>query len=403
MRDVTERFIEYCSMDSQSAESGKVPSTECQFALAALLARELTEMGASNVRFDDEHCYVYAEIPSNIDREVPAVGFIAHMDTSPAVPASGVKPIRRVFEGGDLVIGDCTLTEKDYPELALFAGRELITTDGSTLLGADDKAGVAEIMDMAERLLSDDGIKHGKVCIAFTPDEEVGCGTDFFDVAGFGADFGYTVDGGWVGEIEYENFNAANVRLTVNGRNCHPGSAKGRMKNALLMWAEFQSLLPAGENPMYTEGYEGFYHPDEINGTVDRLTVTYIIRDHDREKFEVKKLFFKNAAEFMDAKYGEGSFVVDMSDSYYNMREMIEPNMFIIETAEKAIRACGFEPKTIPIRGGTDGARLSYMGLPCPNLGTGGFGFHSRFEFIPSYALKAVSDILVGIAGLIAE
>ncbi|MCR5647938.1 MAG: peptidase T, partial [Oscillospiraceae bacterium] len=261
----------------------------------------------------------------------------------------------------------------------------------------------AEIMDAAQRLLSDPTIKHGKVCIGFTPDEEVGHGADLFDVEGFGADYAYTVDGGWLGGIEYECFNAAGAKLTVKGRSTHPGGAKGSMKNALLMWAEFQALLPVGENPMYTEGYEGFYHPDEIHGACDCVTVDYSIRDHDRAKFEAKKLFFKNAAAFMNEKYGEGSFKVDMADSYYNMREKIEEHMEVVRIAEQAMRNRGLEPKTIPIRGGTDGARLSYMGLPCPNICTGGFGFHSRFEFIPTFALTEVSNIIIEIIKLSAE
>jgi tripeptide aminopeptidase len=403
MKDVAERFIQYCSMDSQSAEADVIPSTKEQFALAELLYNELCEMGA-DARMDREHAYVYAEIPANTEKPVPAVGFISHMDTSPAVPASGVTPVRRIYNGGDLEIGEgVVLTQTDEPMLAEFVGRELITSDGRTLLGADDKAGVAEIMDAAQRLLSDPTIKHGRVCIGFTPDEEVGHGADLFDVAGFGADYAYTVDGGWLGGIEYECFNAAGAKLTVKGRSTHPGGAKGSMKNALLMWAEFQALLPVGENPMYTEGYEGFYHPDEIHGACDCVTVDYIIRDHDRAKFEAKKLFFKNAAAFMNEKYGAGSFTVDMTDSYYNMREKIEEHMEVVRIAEQAMRNCGIEPKTIPIRGGTDGARLSYMGLPCPNICTGGFGFHSRFEFIPTFALSEVSNIIIEIIKLSAE
>nr|MCR5648840.1 peptidase T [Oscillospiraceae bacterium] len=387
MKDVAERFIEYCRMDSQSAEADVIPSTKEQFAVAERLYNELCEMGAE-ARIDREHAYVYAQIPSNIEKPAPTVGFISHFDTSPAVPASGVTPVRRIYEGGDLKIGEgVVLRQEDEPLLAEFVGKELITSDGRTLLGADDKAGVAEIMDAAQRLLSDPTIKHGKVCIGFTPDEEVGHGADLFDVEGFGADFAYTVDGGWLGGIEYECFNAAGAKLTVRGRSTHPGSAKGSMKNALLMWAEFQALLPAGENPMYTEGYEGFYHPDEIHGACDCVTVDYIIRDHDRAKFEAKKLFFKNAAAFMNEKYGAGSFTVDMADSYYNTREKIEEHMEVVRIAEQAMRNRGIEPKTVPIRGGTDGARLSYIGLHCPNICTGGFGFHSSFEFIPTFAL----------------
>ena len=403
MKDVAERFIEYCRMDSQSAEADVIPSTKEQFAVAERLYNELCEMGAE-ARIDREHAYVYAQIPSNIEKPAPAVGFISHFDTSPAVPASGVTPVRRIYEGGDLEIGEgVVLRQEDEPLLAEFVGKELITSDGRTLLGADDKAGVAEIMDAAQRLLSDPTIKHGKVCIGFTPDEEVGHGADLFDVEGFGADYAYTVDGGWLGGIEYECFNAAGAKLTVRGRSTHPGSAKGSMKNALLMWAEFQALLPAGENPMYTEGYEGFYHPDEIHGACDCVTVDYIIRDKERAKIQAKKLFYKNTSAFMNEKYGEGSFKVDMADSYYNMREKIEEHMEVVRIAEQAMRNRGLEPKTIPIRGGTDGARLSYMGLPCPNICTGGFGFHSRFEFIPTFALTEVSNIIIEIIKLSAE
>ncbi len=408
MEDVLDRFLRYVKIDTQSEENGLHPSTGKQFVLARLLTEELKAMGADQVYLDEEFCYVYAVIPSNLPEgtAAPAVGFLAHMDTSPAVSGAEVKPRVVRFTGEDVDLGGdgkYILSMRDFPFMKSLIGEELVVTDGSTLLGADDKAGVAEIMAMAETLLTNPEIRHGKLCLCFTPDEEVGGGTAKIDLKRFGADFGYTVDGGPLGGMEYENFNAASGFLTVRGRSIHPGSAKNTMRNALLMAMEFQSLLPAAQDPMYTEGYEGFYHPDEIHGACDCVTVDYIIRDHDRAKFEAKKLFFKNAAAFMNEKYGEGSFKVDMADSYYNMREKIEEHMEVVRIAEQAMRNRGLEPKTIPIRGGTDGARLSYMGLPCPNICTGGFGFHSRFEFIPTFALTEVSNIIIEIIKLSAE
>ena len=370
-------------------------------ALAKLLRDELTQMGAAQVRMD-EHGYVYAKILSNTSRSVPALGFIAHMDTSPALSGRDVKPqLVKNYDGGDICLNHdlgIVLSPADFPELLEYKGQTLVTTDGTTLLGADDKAGAAEIMSMAAWLLAHPEEEHGDICIAFTPDEEVGRGADLFDVEGFGAVGAYTVDGGALGELEYENFNAASARLTIQGSSIHPGSAKGRMKNAILIGMEFQSLLPTFENPMYTEGYEGFYHLDHMEGNVEQAVLEYIIRDHDREKFEKKKVFFQQAADFLNQKYGEKTVQPMIRDSYYNMREKIEPCMFLIENAKRAMEAAGVTPRILPVRGGTDGARLSYMGLPCPNLSTGGHNAHGRFEYIPVQSMDAMVQVLRNLA-----
>lgn len=321
------------------------------------------------------------------------------MDTAPAMSGTDVRPrIVENYGGGDIVLNEekqIVMRVKDFPGMADCVGKDLIVTDGTTLLGADDKAGVAEIMEMAEFFLSHPEIPHGKICIGFTPDEEVGRGADFFDVEGFGADVAYTVDGGPIGELEYENFNAASGKVEINGRGVHPGSAKGSMINALLVGMEFQSLLPVFENPMYTEGYEGFFHLDQFRGDVESAHMEYIIRDHDREKFEKKKELFEAAAAYLNRKYGEGTVVVKLKDSYYNMKEKIEPeNLYLIDIASEAMKALGIAPQVTPIRGGTDGARLSYMGLPCPNLCTGGYNFHGKYEFIPVQSIDTMVEIL---------
>ena len=403
MEKVLDKFLRYVSLDTQSAEEQEaVPSTEKQLALARLLKKELEEMGARDVSLS-EHGYVCASIPATAEEKVPALGFIAHMDTSPAMPGYPVKPrIVSHYDGGDILLNEekgIVMRRSEFEFLADCAGRDLVVTDGTTLLGADDKAGIAEIMAMAERLLSDRSIIHGEIRIGFTPDEEVGRGTDYFDVAGFGAGAAYTVDGGALGELEYENFNAASGRLLIRGNNIHPGSAKNKMKNAILMGMEFQGLLPVQENPMYTEGYEGFFHLDRFEGDVESARMEYIIRDHDREKFERKKELFVKAAEFINEKYGEGTVFVELKDSYYNMKEKIEPSRYLIDIAEEAMKEAGVAPSVLPIRGGTDGARLSYMGLPCPNLCTGGYNFHGKYECIPVDALEKTAEILMGIAG----
>ncbi len=401
---VMDKFLQYVKMDTQSsAESGTTPSTPAQQELAKLLYGQLGEMGAQELVYDEEHCYLYASIPASVGWEqAPVVGFIAHMDTSPAVTGKGVKPrIVEQYDGGDILLNqekNIVMKVCDFPELASYAGKSLVVTDGTTLLGADDKAGVAEIMEMAEYLLSHPEIPHGKIRIGFTPDEEIGAGADYFDVERFGADYAYTVDGDRLGSLEYENFNAAGAKVTVNGRSVHPGEAKGKMVNAILLAQEFHSLLPVAENPMYTCGYEGFYHLDAIKGDVERTEMDYIIRDHDRMKFEQKKEHFQKAAEFLNWKYGEGTFAVDMKDSYYNMKEIIGQHMHLVEDVLEVMGELGIEPHVVPIRGGTDGARLSFMGLPCPNLCTGGQNFHGRFEYACVEDMEKIVELLVGIA-----
>ena len=410
MSSVVDKFLRYVKIDTQSwSPSDTFPSTEKQKDLGRLLAKELQEMGASDVKFDEQFGYVYATIPSTLKegKAAPVLGFISHMDTAMAVSGKDVKPrIVESYPGGDIVLNEAlsvVLREEENPELAGYVGKSLIVTDGTTLLGADDKAGVAEIMTMAEYLLAHPEIEHGTIRIGFTPDEEVGGGVDHFDVEGFGADYAYTVDGGELGELEYENFNAADVVLRVNGYSVHPGSAKGKMKNAILLAQEFQAMLPVHEAPEATEGYEGFYHPGTIQGNAEHVDVDYIIRDHDREKFEEKKAFFLKTAEFLNGKYGVDTFVVEMEDSYYNMKEKIMPeNAHLINNAAKAMEMADVKPLISPIRGGTDGARLSFMGLPCPNLCTGGLNFHGKYEYICIESMEKVVQILLNIISLYA-
>ena len=404
MEKVTDRFLRYVQIDTQSDEEGTgTPTTEKQHELARLLVEELTKMGAEEITYDKEHCYVYASIPATEGMEKkPVMGFISHMDTSPAVSGANVRPrIITAYDGKDIVLNSglgIVMKAADFPELKEYQGKSLIVTDGTTLLGADDKAGVAEIMTMAEYLLSHRDVPHGKLRIGFTPDEEVGAGADHFDVELFSADCAYTVDGGKLGELEYENFNAAGARVTFHGRSVHPGDAKNKMKNALLTAMEFQGMLPVSENPMYTEKYEGFYHLDALNGDIERAVADYIIRDHSREKFEQKKALFEKAGAFLNEKYGEGTVEIELKDSYYNMKEIIEDHMELIDHAMEAMREAGVEPVVVPIRGGTDGARLSYLGLPCPNLCTGGHNFHGRFEYICIESMEAVVRILLNLA-----
>ena len=403
MSNVIDLFLEYVKLDTQSAdESSTIPSTLKQHELAKLLVKQLTDMGASEITYDETHCYVYASIPAAEGCEAaPVLGFIAHMDTSPAVSGANVKPRIVHYDGGDIVLNEAegvVLKRKDFPDLSLYEGQDLIVTDGTTLLGADDKAGVAEIMAMAEYFLKNPQIPHGKIRIGFTPDEEVGAGADYFDVALFGADFAYTVDGGRVGELEYENFNAAGAKVSVRGRSVHPGDAKGKMINAILVLQEFQSLLPVSENPMYTEKYEGFYHLDSINGTVEEAAADYIIRDHSKEKFEQKKKFFAQAGDFLNLKYGEGTVTIVLKDSYYNMKEIMEQHMHLIENAKAAMEELSITPIVQPIRGGTDGARLSFMGLPCPNLGTGGHNCHGKYEYACVQSMEQNVELLVRLA-----
>ena len=412
MSTVVDKFLKYVTIDTQSDEDSTTsPSTEKQKDLARLLVGELKEMGASDVRMDEEYGYVYATIPSTLKeegKEVPVIGFIAHMDTSPAVSGKDVKPrIVENYDGKDIVLNqelNIILPVEENPELLEYEGKKLIVTDGTTLLGADDKAGVAEIMTMAQTLLAHPEKEHGTIRIAVTPDEEVGRGVDHFDVEGFQADYAYTVDGGALGELEYESFNAAGARLHVNGYSVHPGSAKNKMLNAILLAQEFQSLLPVFETPAATEGYEGFYHADRMTGTVESAQVDYIIRDHSRELFEKKKAYFREAADFLNKKYGKEIFTVEMQDSYYNMKEKIYPeNAHLIDTAVKAMEEAGVTPLIAPIRGGTDGSRLSFMGLPCPNLCTGGMNYHGRYEYVCIESMEKCVEIILNIISLYAE
>ena len=401
MESVAQRFLRYIALDTQSADGAdKIPSTEKQFTLARLLVEEMQAMGIADARVD-AHGYVYGSIPATAE-DLPALGFIAHMDTSPDAPGCGVRPrIVRNYPGGDIPLNaETTIAEHLFPALNNYIGNDIIVTDGTTLLGADDKAGIAEILTLAETLLAHPEQKRGRICFAFTPDEEVGCGADLFDVPGFGADFAYTVDGGAAGELEYENFNAASAKLTFYGVGIHPGSAKGRMRNALHMAQEFDAMLPSAERPEHTEGYEGFFHLTGLSGDVTQATAQYIIRDHDAGKFEAKKALMQAATAFLCEKYGSGTVALTLKDSYYNMKEKILPHFHLIETAKAAIEKAGILPEIVPVRGGTDGARLSYMGLPCPNLGTGGHNFHGVLEFISIQSMEKVVEILRAIVQL---
>ncbi len=398
---VLERFLRYIAVDTMSEpEKEQIPSTEKQRVLGAMLAQELKDMGASDVRMDD-HAYVYAAIPATTDKKIPVLGLIAHMDTACACSGKDVKPrFVKNYDGGNIVMDPKTglsMGPDQYPELKNYVGQDLITTDGSTLLGADDKAGVAQIMAMAQYLINHPEIPHGTIKIGFTPDEEVGRGADLFDVEGFGADVAYTVDGGALGELEYETFNAASAKVTVHGFSIHPGSAKGKMKNSILMAMEFQRMLPGFDTPAYTQGYEGFFHLTNITGEVEETVMDYIIRDHDMKKFEQKKEYIRKVAEFLNLKYGEGTIELVMKDSYYNMKEKLKDHMYLIDIAQEAMDELWIAPIIEPVRGGTDGARLSYMGLPCPNLCTGGHNFHGKFEYIPVQSMEKVTELLVEI------
>lgn len=399
MSKITDRFFRYISVDTQSSEdSSTFPSTSKQFTLCRMLADEMKEMGVSNVRMDEEFCYVYGEIPANTDTE-RSLGFISHMDTAPGPSgdASGSRIVEN-YDGGAIRLNDSvTLDPADFPDMLRYIGQDLIVTDGVSLLGGDDKAGVTEIMSMAERLLSDPSIPHGKISIAFTPDEEIGCGTDHFDIEGFDADAAYTVDGGAIGEIEYENFNAATAFIRIAGKEIHPGEAKGRMINAARIAGEFDRLLPQDARPESTEGYDGFFHLTKLNGGVAFAEMQYLIRDHDAALFDKKKALMQSAAEYINAKYGN-VLTLEIRDAYRNMKEIVEPHMYLIDDAKAAFEACGVTPKVIPIRGGTDGAQLSYKGLPCPNLSTGGHNFHSNTEYIPVQSLEKMVDVLTEIA-----
>lgn len=396
---VSERFLKYVSFGTNSdPEVDACPSTEGQTVLGKYLVKEMEAIGLSSV-VRDENGYVYGEIPATAGRENdPSIGFIAHMDTSNAVKGDEIKPQTVLYEGGDIRLGEGKwLRAREFPDLEGYFGCHIITTDGTTLLGADDKAGIAEILTACELLLSDPTLPHGRIAIAFTPDEEIGRGADRFDLARFGAAWAYTVDGGELGGIEYENFNAASAKITVRGVSIHPGYAKNKMKNACLLAADFINRMPKNETPATTEGYEGFYHLCDMAGDETTVTLSYIIRDHDKAIFEDRKRFIAALTETMNEEYGEGVFTASIKDSYYNMKEKIAPFMHIVERAASAMRGVGVEPTFPPVRGGTDGARLSFMGLPCPNLSTGGHNYHGVYEFIPVEAMEKMVEVLVAL------
>lgn len=405
--ELVDRFLKYVSFDTQSCEENEAecPSTEKQFALARYLKSELESLGLEDVEMD-AHAYVYATLPANTQKTVPTIGFIAHMDTSPDCSGANIKPrIIQNYDGSDIVLNaeaGVTTCVSQFPELRSHIGEDLIVTDGTTLLGADDKAGIAEIVTAMTYLQAHPEVEHGKIRVAFNPDEEIGAGAHLFDVEKFGCDWAYTMDGGEVGELEYENFNAASAKVQIRGRNVHPGYAKGKMLNACLMASEFAGLLPAGETPAMTEGYEGFYHLCGVQATVEEATLSYIIRDHDRQNFERRKQTVLKAAETMNARYGD-VVSVTLKDQYYNMLEQVSDKPHIIDTARRAItEACGF-CTVVPIRGGTDGAQLSFKGLPCPNIFAGGLNFHGRNEFVPVQSMQKAMMTVVNICRITAE
>lgn len=405
MKNVTERFLRYVTIPTQAIEgSWKVPSSDGQIKMAHLLLVELKTIGMHDVQVDDNG-YVTATLPSNVTHVVPVVGFIAHMDTSPDFTGEGVKPrLVHNYQGGDIILNEAHqlyLKVDEFPELHRYTGQDIITTDGTTLLGADDKAGVAEIVSAMDYLIRHPEIKHGTIRICFTPDEEIGQGADHFDVEAFGADFAYTMDGGEIGELEYENFNAASAQITIQGRNIHPGYAKGKMLNAITIAARLMSLLPANEVPEQTEGYEGFFHLNNINGNVERAELHYIIRDFSIDSFESRKQLMIQTVEQINHEYGLGAAQLVLKDQYFNMREKVEPVKYIIDLACEAMQKAGIEPNIKPIRGGTDGARLSYMGLPTPNIFAGGHNFHGRYEFVPVQSMEKAVEVIVNISSLL--
>ena len=404
---LVERFLKYVSFDTQSSEETEVtPSTPGQMVFAKYLKEELESLGLEDITLD-EHGYLFATLPANIDKPLPTIGFIAHMDTSPDMSGKDVSPrIVPNYDGSDIVLcaeEDVVLSPKQFPELLDHKGEDLIVTNGKTLLGADDKAGIAEIVSAIAYLKEHPEIKHGKIRIGFNPDEEIGLGAHKFDVEKFGCDWAYTMDGGESGELEFENFNAASAKITFKGRNVHPGYAKNKMINSIRVANRFCAMLPANEAPEHTEGYEGFYHLISFNGDVEQTTVAYIIRDHDRVRFEDRKKQIEQFVQKINAEYGEGTAKLELRDQYYNMREKIEPVMHIIDTAFAAMEAVGVKPNVKPIRGGTDGAQLSFKGLPCPNIFAGGLNFHGRYEFVPILNMEKAMKVIVKIAELVAE
>ena len=406
METVTDKFLRYISVETTSDENGTThPSSLKELDLSRMLVEEMKQMGIADASLD-ENGYVMGTIPANMDKKVPVLGFISHVDTAPDASGKDVKPqFIRNYDGSDIPlkgVPGLALRVADFPELLDYKGQTLITTDGTTLLGADDKAGVAEIMTAAEYLLTHPEVKHGTLKIGFTPDEEIGCGVDYFDVKKFGADYAYTMDGGAIGELEYENFNAAGAKIRIQGCNIHPGYAKGKMVNAMHVGMELNALLPAAQRPEYTQDYEGFIHLTAFNGTVEEASMSYIIRDHDRQLFEQKKALVQAAVAYINQKYGD-IVTLDMKDQYYNMREMVEPHFHIVEKAVKAMEMAGIQPKVQPIRGGTDGARLSFMGLPCPNIFAGGHNFHGKLEFVPVESMEKAVQVILNLVALYAE
>ena len=404
--DLKDRFLKYVSFDTQSNESSETfPSTDKQLVLLKYLKEELETLGLQEVTMD-EYGYVMATLPATAGKEnVPTIGFISHVDTSPDMSGANVKPhIIEKYDGRDIMLGNnCWLKVEEFPELAFFKGHTLIHTDGTTLLGADDKAGVAEIVTAMEWLMKHPEVEHGKIRVGFTPDEEIGRGVDYFDVKKFAADFAYTMDGGMEGELEYENFNAAGAKITISGRNVHPGMAKNKMINAIDIACELNALLPASERPQFTENYEGFFHCVGIKGSVEEAEINYIIRDHDTDKFEQKKQLMWDVVNFLQRKYGEQTLTLALKDQYYNMRKMVEPHPQVIERARRAMIEAGVKPLVRPIRGGTDGSRLSFMGLPCPNIFTGGMNFHGRYEYASLTTMQKAMNTIINLARIWAE
>lgn len=402
-KTILDRFLKYISIDTQSDDASETcPSTKKQFDLANYVKDELIKLELKDVSLD-ENCYLMGTLPSNTDKKIPTIGFLAHFDTAPDMSGANIKPqIVENYKGGDILLkgNDIKLSPSVFPELDEHIGHTLITTDGTTLLGADDKAGITEILTAIEYLVNHPEIKHGTIKVGFTPDEEIGRGVDKFDVEKFKADFAYTMDGSKLGELEYENFNAAEAKLKISGRNVHPGYAKDKMINAILVAMELNALLPVNQRPEFTQNYDGFFHIIKFEGTVENSNVKYIIRDHDRKKFEQKKVLIKDCVDLLNKRYGEGVIELTLKDQYYNMKEMVVPVIHIVETAQKAMEELGIEPIVVPIRGGTDGARLSYMGLPCPNIFAGGLNFHGKFEYVSLDVMEKATLVILKIIEL---
>ena len=402
-----ERFLKYVSIHTTSDENtGLVPSTPQQMEFAKILAEELKDMGMQDVSLDKKG-YLMATLPSNIDKDVLTVGFISHLDTSPDMSGKNVKPrIVENYDGNDIILNEkenIVLSPKQFPELTMYRGQSLVVTNGLTLLGADDKAGIAEIMTAMDYFIKNPDVKHGKVRIAFNPDEEIGLGAHHFDVEKFGCQFAYTMDGGEIGELEYENFNAAGAKVTFYGTNVHPGYAKNKMVNSMKIATKFMATVPANESPEYTDGYEGFYHLTGIGGDVEKTTVSYIIRDHDRKKFEERKAHLQMLVDKINSEFGDNTATLEVKDQYYNMKEKVEPVKYIVDIASEAIRQAGVEPKVKPIRGGTDGAQLSFKGLPCPNIFAGGHNFHGKYEFVPIQSMEKATEVVKNIIKIVAN